>query len=128
MERSIIATEHAPAAVGPYSQAVKAGGLVFCSGQIPIDPKTGTLVDGGIVEQTRQCLINLERILTQSGSSLAKSLKIQVFITDMGQFGEMNGVYRGFFEGTEPPARCCVEVSALPKGALVEMDAVGICD
>lgn len=128
MERTIIATESAPAAVGPYAQAVKAGGLVFCSGQIPLDPNTGTLVEGGLIEQTRQCLNNLEQILIKAGSSLAKTVKIQVFITDMSRFSEMNSVYQKFFEGLAPPARFCVEVTALPKGALVEIDAVGICD
>jgi len=126
MKRSVISTSNAPAAVGPYSQAVTAGELVYCSGQVPLIPETGKMVEGGIEEQTRQALNNLSAVLAAAGSSLADTLKIQIFITDMGNFSRMNAVYSEFFEG-DYPARFCVEVSALPLGALVEIDAVGLC-
>jgi 2-iminobutanoate/2-iminopropanoate deaminase len=126
MKKSVISTSSAPAAVGPYSQAVTAGELVYCSGQVPLIPETGKMVEGGIEEQTRQALNNLSAVLAAAGSSLADTLKIQIFITDMGNFSRMNAVYSEFFEG-DYPARFCVEVSALPLGALVEIDAVGLC-
>ncbi|MCF7943363.1 MAG: RidA family protein [Spirochaetia bacterium] len=126
MKRSVISTSNAPAAVGPYSQAVTAGEFVYCSGQVPLIPETGKMVEGGIEEQTRQALNNLSAVLAAAGSSLADTLKIQIFITDMGNFSRMNAVYSEFFEG-DYPARFCVEVSALPLGALVEIDAVGLC-
>ncbi len=126
MKRSIVSTSKAPAAVGPYSQAVTAGNLVYCSGQVPLVPETGKMVEGGIEEQTRQALNNLSAVLAAAGSSLGDTLKIQIFITDMGNFSRMNAVYSEFFEG-DYPARFCVEVSALPLGALVEIDAIGLC-
>jgi len=126
MKRSVISTSNAPAAVGPYSQAVTAGEFVYCSGQVPLIPETGKMVEGGIEEQIRQALNNLSAVLAAAGSSLADTLKIQIFITDMGNFSRMNAVYSEFFEG-DYPARFCVEVSALPLGALVEIDAVGLC-
>jgi 2-iminobutanoate/2-iminopropanoate deaminase len=126
MKKSVISTSNAPAAVGPYSQAVTAGEFVYCSGQVPLIPETGKMVEGGIEEQTRQALNNLSAVLAAAGSSLADTLKIQIFITDMGNFSRMNAVYSEFFEG-DYPARFCVEVSALPLGALVEIDAVGLC-
>jgi len=127
MNRTIISTKSAPAAVGPYSQAVKTGNLVFCSGQVPLVPGTKSLADDGIEEQTRQCLLNLSSVLEAAGATLQSAVKLQIFITDMKDFPKVNAVYSEFFEG-DFPARFCVEVSALPLGALVEIDAIGICD
>lgn len=121
-----ISTENAPAAVGPYSQAVKHNGLVFVSGQIPVDPKTGT-IPSDIVGQTKQALDNLKNVLEAAGSSLSKTLRVTVFIKDMSQFGEINKIYAGYF--TEPyPSRSCVEASDLPKGVGIEIDAIGFTD
>ena len=126
MDREIIDTAAAPAAAGPYSQAVRSGNLVFCSGQIPLDPATGSMVSEDIELQTRQCLTNLNAVLEAAGSSLKRALKIQIFITDMADFPRVNGVYSEFFDG-EYPARFCVEVPALPLGAKIEIDAVALC-
>jgi 2-iminobutanoate/2-iminopropanoate deaminase len=125
MKRTAVSTEHAPAAVGPYSQAVIGGDLVFCSGQIPVDPRTGKLAEGGIEEQTEQCLKNLQAVLEAAGSSLNQVLKVQIFITTMDHFSRMNAVYSRYFS-REEPARFCVAVSGLPLGALVEIDAVAL--
>ena len=126
MERKIISTDQAPAAIGPYSQAVKAGGLVFASGQIPLNVATGEMVETRVKGQTRQVLMNLRAVLEAAGSGLEKVVKTTVFITSMEDFPAVNQVYAEFFDKT-PPARACVEVSALPKGALVEIEAVAIC-
>ncbi len=125
--REAIRTPGAPGAVGPYSQAIRAGGLVWVSGQIPLDPATGRLVAGGIGEQTQRALENVRAVLEAAGSGLDRALRVTVYLTDMGDFEEVNGVYAGFF-GEVPPARACVEVSALPKGARIEIDAVARCD
>ncbi|MBR1687585.1 MAG: RidA family protein [Prevotella sp.] len=118
-----ISTEKAPAAIGPYSQAIKVNGLVFASGQIPIDPQTGVFVEGGIAEQTAQALRNAEAILAEAGLSLRNVVKTTVFLADMADFGAMNEVYAQFF--SEPyPARSAVAVKALPKGALVEVECI----
>ena len=118
-----ISTKNAPAAIGPYSQAIKVGNLIYTSGQIPIDPATGTLVAGGIKEQTRQSLLNVQAILKEAGLSMSSVVKTTVFMADMNDFADMNGVYAEFF--TEPyPARSAVAVKALPKGALVEIEVV----
>lgn len=122
--KKIISTEAAPGAVGPYSQAVVAGNLVFVSGQIPIDPTSGQMVEG-IEEQTEMSLKNLKAILEAAGSSLEKVVKATVFITDMNDFAAVNKVYAEFFK-SDPPARACVEVSKLPKGARVEVEAVAL--
>lgn len=114
----------APSAIGPYSQAVAHGDLVFCSGQLGLDPATGKLVEGA-VEQARQALSNLERVLRGAGSSLHRALKVTVYLTDLSCFAEMNKVYAEFF--VPPfPARTAVQVSALPKGAAVEIDVIAI--
>ncbi len=118
-----IHTDKAPAAVGPYSQALKYGGLVWCSGQIPIDPAKGAIVAETIEDQTRQAIRNLGEVLKAAGSSLSKVLKTTVFIADMNDFAAVNKVYAEEF-GDAKPARSCVEVSKLPKGARVELDAV----
>ena len=119
-----INTDKAPAAIGPYSQAIDSGkGLIFLSGQIPIDPATGAFAEGGIKEQTRQSLLNAQAILNAAGLSLANVVKTTVFLADMGDFAAMNEVYAQFF--TEPfPARSAVAVKALPKGALVEIECI----
>ncbi|WP_027407297.1 RidA family protein [Anaerovibrio sp. RM50] len=120
----IIATTNAPGAIGPYSQAVKtAGGMLFVSGQIPLVPATGAVVEGGIVEQTTQVLENLKAIVTAAGYSLSDAVKTTVYITNMGDFGKVNEIYGKYF--TENcPARVCVEVSKLPKDVLVEIDVI----
>ena len=117
-----IETKNAPAAIGPYSQAKVAGGLVFASGQIPIDPATGNIEASDIAGQTRRAAQNLAAVLDSAGSGLDKVLKTTCFITDMNAFAAFNEVYAEFFPGK--PARSCVEVSKLPKGALVEIEAV----
>lgn len=125
MERYTIRTDAAPAAVGPYSQAVVLDRIVYTSGQLPIDPGTGALVPATIEEQTRQVLENVKAVLEASGSDLNHVLKITCFISDMDNFAAMNAVYAEFFP-TEPPARSCVQVARLPKDALVEIEAVAM--
>ena len=117
----------APAAIGPYSQAIRVGNLVFASGQIPIDPATGVFVPGGIKEQTRQSLTNVKTILEAAGLTMENVVKTTVFMADMNDFADMNGVYAEFFK--EPyPARSAVAVKALPKGALVEIEVVATAE
>ena len=125
MDKHIIHTPAAPAAIGPYSQAVKIGSWVFISGQIPIDPASGTIVEGAIGDQTRQCLANLKAVLAAAGASLQQVAKTTVFIDNMDNFAAMNEVYAEFFSDL-PPARACVEVSRLPKGVAVEIEAIAI--
>ena len=121
---NIISTKNAPAAIGPYSQAVEAGGFVFTSGQIALDPETGALVSGGIEAQAEQVIKNLRAVLEAAGSGLHKVVKTTCFLSSMGDFAAFNEVYAKYFTGK--PARSCVEVSALPKGAAVEIEAVAI--
>lgn len=123
--RTVIATDRAPSAIGPYSQAIRADLSVFASGQVPIDPATGQLVDGDIAAQTRQALSNLAAVLEAAGSSLAHVLKTTVFLTDMDDFQAMNTVYAEFFPAA-PPARSTVAVLALPRGARVEVEAIAL--
>ena len=119
----VISTKKAPAAIGPYSQAIQIGNLVYTSGQIPIDPATGVFVEGGIKEQTRQSLTNVKAILEEAGLSMSNVVKTTVFMADMNDFADMNGVYAEFF--AEPfPARSAVAVKTLPKGALLEIEVV----
>jgi 2-iminobutanoate/2-iminopropanoate deaminase len=119
----VLHTNNAPAAIGPYSQAVEAGGFVFASGQIPIDPTTGKFAEGGIKEQTRQSLTNVQNILKEASLTLANVVKTTVFLSDMDNFAAMNEVYAEFFQ--QPyPARSAVAVKTLPKGALVEIEVV----
>ena len=126
MKRTIIATGNAPAAIGPYSQAVMlAGGMVYTSGQIPIDPATGAVLAGGVREQTRRVLENLGAVLEASGSGLDCVVKTNVFLTDLAEFTTMNEVYTTFFPD-DPPARTTVQVQRLPKDVHVEIDAVAI--
>ncbi|MBA2312676.1 MAG: RidA family protein [Actinobacteria bacterium] len=125
MPRSVIHTPEAPEAIGPYSQAIKAGGLVFCSGQVPLDPESGELVQGTVADETRRSLINLSAVLAAAGSDLARVVKVTAYLTDMGDFAEFNEVYEEFFSG-EPPARVTVGVSGLPKGARVEVECLAL--
>jgi 2-iminobutanoate/2-iminopropanoate deaminase len=119
----VISTKKAPAAIGPYSQAIQIGNLIYTSGQIPIDPATGNFVEGGVKEQTRQSLTNIQAILEEAGLTMANVVKTTVFMADMADFADMNSVYAEFF--TEPyPARSAVAVKTLPKGALVEIEVV----
>ena len=121
--KQVINTSKAPAAIGPYSQAIRVGNLLFTSGQIPIDPATGVFVVGGIKEQTRQSLSNVKAILEEAGLTMANVVKTTVFMADMNDFADMNAVYAEFF--LEPyPARSAVAVKTLPKGALVEIEVV----
>ena len=119
-----IETTHAPAAIGPYSQAVVSDGLCFCSGQIALHPDSGQMVGSDVASQTEQLLHNLSAVLTAAGSSLGQVLKVTVYLTDMNDFGAMNEVYATFFDEGVRPARACVAVSQLPKGASVEIDAI----
>jgi 2-iminobutanoate/2-iminopropanoate deaminase len=121
--KQIVKTGLAPQAIGPYSQAVKAGGFVFASGQIPIDPETGEFVSGGIAEQTRQVMRNLSAVLEAAGSDLQLVVKTTVFLADMAEFTAMNEVYGTFFSD-EPPARATVQAARLPRDARVEIEAV----
>lgn len=125
MLREPIKTTHAPAALGPYSQAIKAGGLVYVSGQVAIDPETGQFVAGGIAEQTERVLKNVGAVLEAAGSSLALVLKTTVFLADMDEFGAMNEVYAKFFTDA-PPARATVQAARLPRDARVEIEAVAL--
>ncbi len=125
MSRQTVATPSAPAAVGPYSQGVVAGGFVFCSGQIPLDPATGELIEGSIADQTRRCMHNLGAVLEAAGSSLEKVVKFTVFMTDMDDYAEVNGAFPEFV-GDEPPARAAIAVSGLPKGAAIEIECVAV--
>ena len=119
----VISTKKAPAAIGPYSQAIQVGNLIYTSGQIPIDPATGVFADGGIKEQTRQSLTNVKAILEEVGLTMSNVVKTTVFMADMNDFADMNSVYAEFF--TEPyPARSAVAVKTLPKGALVEIEVI----
>jgi 2-iminobutanoate/2-iminopropanoate deaminase len=113
----------APAAIGPYSHAVRAGSLLFCSGQIPLDPESGEIVGDTPAEQARQCLVNLQSVVAAAGATLAEAVRCTVYMTDLGAFADVNEVYGEFFEA-DPPARVAVGVAALPKGAQVEIDAI----
>lgn len=126
IDRKIIKTITAPSAIGPYSQAIKYGNLIFVSGQIAINPSTNEFVKGNIDNQTKQVIENIKAILESAGSSLQKVLKVTIFITDMKDFDSINAVYSEYFNSSLP-ARACVEVSNLPKGAKVEMEAIASC-
>jgi 2-iminobutanoate/2-iminopropanoate deaminase len=123
MQRQVINSGQAPKAIGPYSQAIRAGDFVFCAGQTPIDPATGNLVEGGIEEQTRRALKNLSVVLQAAGTSLNQVVKTTVFLLDMNDFSQMNAVYAEFFP-TNPPARSTVQVARLPKDARVEIEVI----
>jgi 2-iminobutanoate/2-iminopropanoate deaminase len=123
--RQIVETENAPRAIGPYSQAIVAGGFVFASGQIPLDPQTGEFVEGGVIEQTEQVLRNLSAVMEAAGTSLERVVKTTVFLADMNDFAAMNEVYGRYFNET-PPARATVEAAGLPRGARVEIEAIAL--
>jgi 2-iminobutanoate/2-iminopropanoate deaminase len=125
MNKEIVATDKAPKAIGPYEQAVKAGGLVYASGQIPLDPQTGNLVEGDIRAQTRRALENLKAVLEAAGSSLDRVVKATVFLKNIGDFTAMNEVYAEYL-GAAKPARSTVAVGDLPRGALVEIDFIAL--
>lgn len=121
--RKTVTAEGAPDAVGPYTHAVVANGLVFCSGQVPLDPNTGKLVEGSIGEQTKQCLENLSVVAAAAGAQLSDAVRMGIYVTDMATFKDVNEAYGSYFE-SDPPARSTVGVAALPLGAQVEIDAV----
>ena len=121
--KTVISTVEAPTAVGPYSQAIAAGGLVFCSGQIPLEPSSGVLIEGDISSQTKRVLENLAAVLRAHGLTMEHVVKTTVFMTDLANFGEMNTVYAQCFPN-DPPARSTIQVAALPKGANVEIEAI----
>jgi 2-iminobutanoate/2-iminopropanoate deaminase len=123
VKRESVHAPGAPAAIGPYSHALRAGELLFCSGQIPLDPATGELVGSSAGEQARRCLENLAAVCEAAGTSLERAVRVTVYMTDLAAFGEVNEVYGEFFDA-EPPARVAVGVVALPRGAYVEIDAV----
>ena len=123
MSLQVIATENAPSAIGPYSQAVVSNGMLFASGQIPLDSKSGEIVPGGISAQTKQVLDNLMAVVEASGASMSQVVKVTIYIVDMAQFAVVNEIYGSYFSAPFP-ARACVQVSALPKGVEVEMDAI----
>jgi len=126
MKKNIIATANAPAAIGPYSQAIDCGSFIVTSGQIPIDPATGNLVEGGITAQTRQSLTNVKAVVEAAGLTMDHVAKTTVFLKNMADFAAMNAVYAEFFTEGNYPARSAVEVGALPKGALVEIETICI--
>ena len=123
--REIIKTESAPAAIGPYSQAVRAGGFIFASGQIPLDPKTGEFVAGGVAEQTEQVMRNLSAVLEAAGSGMERIVKTTVFLADMNDFAAMNEVYGRYFK-ENPPARATVQAARLPRDARVEIEVIAL--
>ena len=127
MKKERIHTAHAPAAIGAYSQGIQVGDMIYSAGQLAIDPKTGSLIEGGIGEQTRRVLDNLGAVLDAAGSSLEQVVKTTVFITDMANFGAMNEVYKQYFSTDTPPARSTVQVAGLPLGAMVEIECVALC-
>ena len=125
-ERKKIATTAAPAAIGPYSQAIVAGGFVHCSGQIALDPATGALIPGDVAAQTERVLENLKAVLAAAGSDLSRAVKCNVYLADIGDFAAMNAVYGRYFAGDEAPARATVGIASLPRGALVEIDCLAL--
>jgi len=125
MNKTMIETNNAPAAIGPYAQGVKVGNLIFTSGQLPVNPATGELITNDIQAETRQCLENIKAILEEAGSSLDHAVKLTVFIKDMNQFSKINEVYATYFPG-DKPARSCVEVARLPKDANIEIEAIAM--
>ncbi len=124
MNRKTIFTENAPGAIGYYSQAIVSNGLVYTAGQIPLDPKTGEIISDDFTEQVKQTLKNIEAVLKAAGTDLKKSIKLTVFVTNLSNYPELNSVFKKQFNGVDPPARSVVEVSALPKDVLVEIDCI----
>jgi len=126
MDHRIVSTTDAPAAIGPYSQAVVVGELVFCSGQIALDPATGEVVAGDVRTQARQVLTNLSHVLAAAGSGMERVVKTTVYLKDMGDYAAVNEVYAGFFSGDKPPARAAVAAAKLPRDVLVEIDCIAL--
>ncbi len=122
--RTAVSTDHAPAAIGPYSQAIRTGSLLFCSGQVPLDPSTGEIVKEDVEGQTRRCLENLSAVCEAAGASLSQAVRCTVYLADMDDFARVNEAYGEFFADDDPPARVAVGVAALPRGADVEIDAI----
>ena len=122
--RLAVSTDQAPEAIGPYSQAIRSGSLLFCSGQIPLDPSTGEIVKDDVEGQARRCLESLAAVCEAAGGSLGDAVRCTVYLTDMNDFARVNEAYGAFFDGLEPPARVAIGVAALPKGAYVEIDAI----
>jgi 2-iminobutanoate/2-iminopropanoate deaminase len=122
--RTPVSTDDAPEAIGPYSQAIRTASLLFCSGQIPLEPSTGEIVKEDVAGQARRCLENLSAVCVAAGASLSQAVRCTVYLADMGDFARVNEVYAEFFEGDDPPARVAVAVAGLPKGAEVEVDAI----
>ena len=122
-DRHLIHTDDAPAAIGPYSQAIRTGDLLFCSGQIPLEPSTGELVKEDAAGQARRCLENLSAVCEATGGKLANAVRLTVYLSDMGDFQRVNDVYGEYFEG-DPPARVAIQAAALPRGADVEIEAI----
>jgi 2-iminobutanoate/2-iminopropanoate deaminase len=129
MSREVIQTPHAPAPVGPYNQAIRAGAIVFCSGQVALDPVTGNIVGGGdVAQEAEQVMKNLEAVLSTAGASFKDVVKTTVFLTDMHDFATVNAVYARYFDEATAPARACVQVSVLPKNVKVEIDCIAVTD
>ncbi len=126
MNRKIIFTENAPSAIGYYSQAVISNGLVYTAGQIPLNSQTGEVISDNFTEQVKQTLKNIEAVLKAAGTDLSKSIKLTVFITNLSNYPELNTVFKKCFDGSDPPARSVVEVSALPKDVLIEIDCIAV--
>ena len=124
-KKEVISSPNAPKAVGPYSAAIKTGSFVFMSGQLGLDPQSGNLVEGGVEAQTKQALTNLQSVLQSNGLDMEAIVKTTVFLQDMGDFAKMNAVYAEFFK-SDPPARSTIEVAALPKGGMVEIEAIAL--
>ena len=125
MDKEVVYTQQAPEAVGPYSQAIKQGGLVFCSGQVALDPGSGELVEGSVADQTTRAMENLKAVLQEAGTSFDKVVKVTAYLTNMDDFSEFNAVYARYFTD-DPPARATVGVGGLPKGARVEVECIAI--
>jgi 2-iminobutanoate/2-iminopropanoate deaminase len=123
-DRIAVSTESAPAAIGPYSQGMRVGDLLFCSGQIPLDPSSGELVKEDIEGQARRCLQNLQAVCEAAGAALSNAVRCTVYLGDMADFARVNEVYAQFFDGADPPARVAIAAAGLPKGADVEIDAI----
>jgi len=125
-DRNPVKAAGAPAAIGPYSQAIEHAGIVYCSGQIGLDPTTQEMVEGGVEAEAHRALENLQAVLEEAGSSLSNALRLTVYLADMGDFQKVNAVYAEFFREGAPPARAAIEVAALPKGARVEIDCIAV--
>lgn len=125
MSKMVVSTDKAPKAIGPYSQAIKSGGMIFCSGQVGLDPVSGQIVEGGVEAEARRAMDNLRAVLESAGSGFDAVVKVTIYLADMADFAKVNAVYGAYFKA-EPPARATVAVAGLPKGALVEIDCVAV--